>query len=75
MSEGRSQKTPRRLQLACDPCRTAKLKCDRNLPVCEQVSSLSEIEGDSHLTLVLIQAVVSASSDRGSPSASIRRRG
>lgn len=37
MSERNSRKVSTRLQLACEPCKIAKLKCDRTLPVCQQV--------------------------------------
>lgn len=39
MAESEPRKTTRRrLQLACAPCKASKVKCDRSLPVCQQVS-------------------------------------
>ncbi|KAK3638723.1 hypothetical protein LTR56_006730 [Elasticomyces elasticus] len=36
MSDAQNRKKPQRVQLACLPCRQAKLKCNRDTPACDQ---------------------------------------
>ncbi|KAK4889434.1 hypothetical protein LTR27_011778 [Elasticomyces elasticus] len=36
MSDEQNRKKPQRVQLACLPCRQAKLKCNRDSPACDQ---------------------------------------
>ncbi|KAK5732286.1 hypothetical protein LTR17_010600 [Elasticomyces elasticus] len=36
MSDEQNRKKPQRVQLACLPCRQAKLKCNRDTPACDQ---------------------------------------
>ena len=36
MSDAQGRKRSQRVQLACVPCRSGKLKCNRDFPVCDQ---------------------------------------
>ena len=46
-----AKKRTQRVQLACLPCRDAKLKCNKDYPVCDQVCFAIQIANDHEMIL------------------------